>query len=205
MRASRCTICNHRECAAIELAIARRVTERAISKRYGVSPDAVGRHARNHLTPQLRAKLLAGPGCDVDLDRLKESESQSLLAHLVALRHRLFAALDDAEEGDNPMAITRITSQLHTNLEITGKLLGELGVGHSLTQNILIMPAYVEMRVALINALSGFPEAKRAVAAALHQLESKAAAQITDNIERPLFDPTPVTTPVPASSEEGAP
>ena len=122
---------------------------------------------------------MAGPDlAGVDLDKLKESESQSLLANLVALRHRLFAALDAAEEyGDGGM-LTRVSSQLHANLELTGKLLGDLGVGSTTNVNVLIMPQYVELRVALVQALSAFPEAKLAVAQVLHQLESKAAESI---------------------------
>ena len=47
--------------------------------RQGPSPSLLG-----HLPPQLRARLLVGPELDVD-----QSESQSLLANLVALRHRI--------------------------------------------------------------------------------------------------------------------
>jgi hypothetical protein len=70
-----------------------------------------------------------------------------------------------------------VAHQLHENLQITGRLLGDLNVG-SITQNILIQPVHVEMRVALVDALRPFPEAARAVAAVLHQLEDKAAADI---------------------------
>jgi hypothetical protein len=41
---------------------------------------------------------------------------------------------------------------------------------------VLILPAYIEMRVELVRALAPFPEARQAVAAVLHQIESKAAA-----------------------------
>jgi hypothetical protein len=129
------------------------------------------------LPATVRAKLLAGPDIEIDLDQLRESESQSLLANLVALRHRLFAALDAAEEYNDAGMLTRVSSQLHANLELTGKLLGDLGVGVT-NVNVLVMPQYVELRVALVQALASFPEARQAVAAVLHQLESKAAADI---------------------------
>jgi hypothetical protein len=181
-------VCEHRERAAIDLALARGVSAGAIGKRYTVSSDSVQRHAKNHLPPQLRAKLIAGPDLDIDLDHLKESESQSLLAHLVALRHRLFASLDVAEECGDSAMVCRVTAQLHQNLELTGKLLGDLGVGSTTINNVLILPQYVEMRVALVNALADFPEARRAVAAVLHQLEGKAAEKIKDEAERPMFE-----------------
>jgi len=130
------------------------------------------------LPPQLRAKLMAGPDLDIDLDKLKETESQSLLGNLVALRHRLFASLDVAEECGDGNMVTRVASALHTNLELTGKLLGDLGVGGTTNVNVLVLPAYVELRVALVQALSAFPEAKLAVAQVLHHLESKAAESI---------------------------
>jgi hypothetical protein len=150
----------------------------AIARRFKLGTDSVYRHSRNHLPPQLRAALLAGPDLEgVDLDKLKETESQSLLANLVSLRHRLFAALDTAEEFNDAGMLTRVSSQLHTNLELTGKLLGDLGVGVT-NVNVLVMPQYVELRVALVQALASYPEARQSVAAVLHQLESKAAADI---------------------------
>jgi len=102
----RCTICAHRECAGIDLALARGVSVRALAKRYDVGPDSIYRHAKNHLPPQLRASLITGPDLDIDLDKLRETEGQSLLANLIALRGRLFASLDVAEEaGDGRTAI----------------------------------------------------------------------------------------------------
>jgi hypothetical protein len=173
-----CHVCRHRECANIDLALARGVSISALSRRFKVSTDSLQRHRQNHLSPALRAKLIAGPDLDIDLDKLKESESQSLLGNLVALRHRLFAALDAAEEYADGNMLTRVASALHANLELTGKLLGDLGVGSTNVTNILIQPQYIELRVALVQALASYPEAKQAVAQALHELESKAAADI---------------------------
>jgi hypothetical protein len=178
-RPSKCTVCSHREHAGIDLALARGVSVTAIARRYKLGTDSLYRHSKAHLPPQLRAALIAGPELDIDLDKLKETESQSLLAHLIAIRQRLFAALDTAEEFGDAHMITRTTSQLHANLALTGQLLGDLGIGNSTTiNNVLVLPAYVEMRVALVQALAPFPEARQAAAAALHELESKAAETI---------------------------
>jgi hypothetical protein len=172
----KCTCCSHREAAAIDLALARGVSVGALARRYKLGGDSLYRHARNHLPPQLRAKLIAGPDLEgVDLDRLRETESQSLLANLIAVRRRLFAAMDEAETHGDSNMLARVTSQLHRNLEITGELLGDLAKGSTSITNILIQPAYVEMRVALVSALAAFPEAKHAVAAVLHGLENKSA------------------------------
>jgi hypothetical protein len=87
----KCSVCGHRELQAINLALARGVSVTALVRRYKLGPDSIYRHRANHLPATVRAKLLAGRDIEIDLDQLRESESQSLLANLVALRHRLFA------------------------------------------------------------------------------------------------------------------
>jgi hypothetical protein len=167
-----CHACRHREHA-------RGVSVLALSRRYGITTDALYRHRKIHLSPQLKAKLLQGPDTAIDLDRLRETESQSLLANLVALRRRLFASFDYAEEMGDTHLLTRVSSQIHTNLEITGKLIGDLGTGSTTINNVLIQPTYVHMRCELVKALAPYPEARAAVAAVLHTIESKAADAIT--------------------------
>jgi hypothetical protein len=186
-RGQQCTVCSHRERAALDLALARSVSMGALARRYSLGEDALYRHRKNHLTPALKAKLLAGPSLEgVDLDRLREVEGQSLLQNLIAIRQRLFAALDFAEEHGDANQTARVTSQLHKNLEITGALLGELNVGGQHVTNILIQPQYLTLRVNLLAALAPFPEARQAVAAALHGLEVEAAASITADANRLL-------------------
>src|ERR1019366_7401396 len=80
-----CTVCQHRERAGVDLALARGVSVRALASRYRLHRDALYRHQKNHLPPQLRASLIAGPDLSIDLDKLRETESQSLLANLVNL------------------------------------------------------------------------------------------------------------------------
>jgi hypothetical protein len=174
----RCTCCQHRERAGIDLALARGVSVRALASRYKLGRDAIYRHQKNHLPPQLRASLIAGPDLSIDLDKLRETESQSLLANLIALRGRLLNALNIGEEHGDANMVSRVAGQLHRNLELTGKLLGDLSSGHSSVTNILIAPQYVTMRIELVRALVPFPEAAKAVAAILHQVESKAAEAI---------------------------
>jgi hypothetical protein len=154
------------------------VSPRALARRYRLSIDSLERHRKNHLPPQLRAALIAGPDLDIDLDKLRETESQSLLANLIALRGRLFSILDVAEENGDGTMLARIAGQLHNNLDITARLVGSLANGHTTINNVLIQPQYVSLRVELVRALVPFPEAARAVAAVLHTVESKAAADI---------------------------
>jgi hypothetical protein len=191
-----CTVCSHREHAAIDLALANGVSGRAVAARYGVSHDAVHRHRTNHLPPQLRAKLLAGPDLDIDLDRLRNTESQSLLMHLVAIRGRLLHTMDIAEECGDGMMVSKLAGAIHKNLELTGRLLGDLNVGSTTTNNILVAPQYVELRIALMGALAAFPDAKAAVAAALHKLEHRAAEQVRSEAAAPKAPAQITATPM---------
>jgi hypothetical protein len=128
----------------------------------------------------LKARLVAGPDLPaVDLERLRTDESASLLGNLVALRHRLFAGLDAAEEAGDANMVARVANQLHRNFEVVGKLLGDLSTGGITINNVLILPAYVELRVELVRALGPYPEARAAVAEVLHQIESKAAQSMS--------------------------
>jgi hypothetical protein len=203
-----CTVCAHRERASIDLALARGVSVNALAKRSGLHHDALYRHSRNHLPAQLRAKLIAGPSLDgIDLDKLRETESQSLLLHLVSLRHRLFASLDTAKEFGDGHMLSTLASQLHRNMELVGKLLGDLNVGGThVTNNVLLLPSYVSLRHALVDALAAFPEARRAVAAVLHKIEGDAAEAMrvdTRQIAGTIQRPAPVTieaTPGPVVS-----
>lgn len=174
-----CSICASRERASLDLALSRGISMGALARRYGVGPDALSRHKANHLSPQIRARLIAGPDVEgVDLDRLRETESQSLLSHLIALRNRLFAALDFAEEHGDSAMVARVSSQLHRNLELTGELLGDLSTGTSTVTNITIRPEYLVLRVGIVQALAAHPEAKRAVVEVLARLENEAAESI---------------------------
>ena len=179
---TKCTVCTHREHAAIDLALAWGVSTLALSRRYKLHNDALYRHRRAHLPAQLKAKLLTARELDIDIEALREREGQSLLANLIALRTKLNMALDVALEHSDGAMISKLSGQLHTNFELVGKLLGDLAVGsHTTINNVLIMPQYLAMRVQLINALAPFPEARVAVSQVLRAIESKAAQDIQAN------------------------
>ena len=81
---SRCSICSHERRYLIELALVHKVPLRVIARRFDVSPDAVHRHGKNHLSAPMRAALLtAQRPTEVDLEALQRSESEGLLSQLV--------------------------------------------------------------------------------------------------------------------------
>jgi hypothetical protein len=175
----RCLVCSHPERARIELALSRRVGYREIAKRYPeLNKDNLFRHKKNHLPPQVEAALRAtGRPTDIDLDALRQSESEGLLQHLVAQRGRLNYLLDLAEEVKDVRGASSIHGRITDNLALTGRLLGEITAGSRTTVNqLVISPEYLTLRQQLIEALRPFPDARAAVARVLRDLEGGAPA-----------------------------
>jgi hypothetical protein len=64
---------------------------------------------------------------------------------------------------------------------------------HITTTSLLISPDYLKLRSTLVTALRPFPDAGRAVGAALHLLEADAAADISSRATKPRTTPAPLT------------
>jgi hypothetical protein len=178
---AKCTVCAHERRHQIDIGLVHQVSARVLGERFKLSKDAIHRHAANHLTPPMRAAILAAqrPSA-IDLDALRTSESEGLLAQLVVQRARLLQLGDMALDLGDVKAAVAVESQINANVTLVAKLLGQLVNHHSVSHtNLLISPDYVKMRGVLMDALRPFPEAMRAVAAAVHRLESDAAQNIT--------------------------
>jgi hypothetical protein len=173
---ARCFVCSSPERARIELALARRVPYRALQAHFpDIGRDSFYRHRKAHMPPQLQAALkAAGKPSDIDLDALRTSESEGLLQHLVAQRGRLYVLLDLAEEVQDVRAAAGVHGRIVENLQLTAKLLGEI-TSHATTtvNNLVVSGEYVALRSALVRALGPHPEARRAVAAVLRDLEGE--------------------------------
>lgn len=176
-----CSVCAHERRHQIEIGLTHGVSARVLGDRFKLSKDAILRHSRNHLTPAMRAAILAAqkPSA-IDLDELRTSESEGLLSALVAQRARLHQHGDLALELGDVKACVAVEGAITANLTLVGKLLGQLIQHHDVRHtSILISPDYLRLRATLIDALRPFPDAMRAVGAALHALESDAARDIT--------------------------
>ena len=53
-----CTICRHDKRHQMEIGLTYKVPTTVLAVRFGVSPDALQRHAQRHLSPQMRAAIL---------------------------------------------------------------------------------------------------------------------------------------------------
>jgi len=150
-----CTICSHTDRDAIEDAFIAGTPKRRIASHYGISERAVRYHLREHL-PSLLA---------LARDAERASRADSLLDRIEALQARTEAALEKAEEQENPFATFRGIAEMRKNFELIGELRRELN--RTPTLNLSLNPEYIEIRTLIVQALGPYPDARDAVVRAL--------------------------------------
>jgi hypothetical protein len=129
---------------------------------------------------------------EVDLEKLRVTESEGLLANLAAQRAKLLLWQDWASGAEQFGVATQISAQVR-NLEIVGKLLGQIAQ-HHVTTHVMISAEYLQLRAALLRALQPFQDARRAVADALHRLETEAAQRPPQRVLEGVAMPSPPTS-----------
>lgn len=199
-KGAQCTICNHKNRSQIEIGLTHGTSANVLGARFQVSHDAILRHAKNHLTPQMRAAILsAQKPSAIDLEALRTSETEGLLAQLVASRARLHQHGDLALQIGDIKGCVAVETAITANLTLVAKLLGQLVNHHSVSHtSLLISPDYLKLRAVLADALRPYPEAARAVGAALHRIESDAATDITNAARKaPIVIDAPKALPPP--------
>lgn len=159
----RCTICFHADHEAIDNELASGVTYMAISRKYEVGPEAVRRHAMNHLSPALAKVRVAAT----------EEEAADLITRvegLIARAELMFTAA--AKDGQSKQALD-VLKELRQLLELYGKATGELKPdGPQVTVNLMASPEWLAIRDAILTVLCAYPEARTAVTGRLLQLEA---------------------------------
>lgn len=154
----RCKICNHEQRAAIDAAlVSRGGTLRDIAGQFsGTSKSSLARHKESHLPASL---VKANDVAEI-------VQADDLLARLDRLCKDAHRIKGKAEaDGDLRTALAGIR-ELVRIIELLAKIRGELD--ESPKVNVLIAsPDWIQTRMALMNALSPYPEARAAVAQAL--------------------------------------
>jgi hypothetical protein len=188
-----CRVCIHTQRHLVELGLIHRVPVRVLARKFGLTKDAVFRHRRMHLTPQMIAAIAtAAHPTEVDLEQLQRSESEGLLGSLVGQRARLQLLSEMALEAGSITSATSVERAITSSLELTSKLLGMIIHRHDVrSTSILISADYLELRSAIVRALKPYPEAAKAVGRALAELELAAAKDITERKEPLLLEAVP--------------
>jgi hypothetical protein len=219
-----CSICQHRERQSIDKELAAGGTMRELAAKYRVSPDAIERHAANHLPARLVAQQevreqaqaldvmaeltrcfarvnLLFDACHAWLDdpnhpgtyylgpRAEEVQivytewrQQGKQCIPVRKKESLQALLDratgtglevglvESKHADPRKLVLDTAAQLTRQIELLAKLLGELQ--QEGTVNVVLSPEWQTIRATLLAALAPYPEAGRAVTAALVAVET---------------------------------
>ena len=172
----KCTICAHPQRYQIELAIVSGVSRRAIGKKYTVSADAVWRHAHNHVPPERRSELVAGPLKPSEMAQRAADEGMTLLEYVAMVRNSLMARFLAASEADDRNGTALIAGRLLDCLRFSAQLSGELSkAGATVTTNIAILqsPLMADLQSMLIRTLSPYPDARAAVLRGLEELSAR--------------------------------
>jgi hypothetical protein len=151
----RCTVCDRPERHSIDEALVSGAPYRGVAKQFGLSESAVYRHKAEHLPAHLlKAREV-----------VEAARADDLLEQVRNLQAHALAILQRAEEaGDLRTALAAI-SQARGNLELLGKLAGELD--ERPVVNLTVSPEWLELRAVIVGALEPHPEARGAVLRAI--------------------------------------
>jgi hypothetical protein len=151
----RCTVCDYPERHSIDEALVTGAPYRSVAKRFRLSESAVYRHKTEHLpTHLLKAREVE-----------EVAQADDLLEQVRNLQTHALDILGRAEKaGDLRTALAAI-SQARGNLELLGKLAGELD--ERPVVNLNFSPEWLELRAVIVGALEPHPAAHRAVLRAL--------------------------------------
>jgi hypothetical protein len=151
----RCTVCDHPERHGIDEALVTGAPYRSVAKRFELSESSVYRHKTEHLP----AHLLKAREVE------EVAQADDLLEQVRNLQAHALDILERAENsGDLRTALAAI-SQARGNLELLGKLAGELD--ERPVVNLNVSAEWLELRAVIVGALEPYSEARGAVLRAI--------------------------------------
>src|SRR5829696_2124613 len=151
----RCTVCDHPERHSIDEALVSGAPYRSVAKRFRLSESAVYRHKTEHLpTHLLKAREVE-----------EAARADDLLEQVRHLQGHVLDILERAEKAGDLRSALAAISQARGNLELLGKLAGELD--DRPVVNLNISPEWLELRAVIVGALEPHPAAHRAVLRAI--------------------------------------
>jgi transposase-like protein len=151
-------VCDHPESRGIDEALVGGAPYRSVAKRFGLSESSVYRHKSEHLPAHLLKAREAEEAARAD----------DLLEQVRDLQGHALNILNRAEKaGDLRIALAAI-SQARGNLELLGKLAGELD--ERPVVNLNVSAEWLELRTVIVEALEPHPAAHSAVLRALESV-----------------------------------
>ena len=177
----RCQICSHPERHRIETLRLAGATADALVARFTDigARDSVYRHMEKHVTPDVKAALIA----DVPLKELADravAESMSLLDYLSLVRSTVMSQMIGAASINDRSGTAKLAGRAVEVLAEIGRLTGELMSSApvtNITNNnfavFMASPMMARLEVMLLDRLAPHPAALQAVLAGLEDLDSE--------------------------------
>src|SRR5438270_5380618 len=177
LRTGRCQGCNHLERVRVERLLAAGGSIKGAARKFAIDYHALRRHWRNHVSAEARAAYLAEANKD-QLEELVADETLALIDHYRIVRGGLYKGFGAASELGDGSSLALIAGRLHENFRDCGRLTGELQRGPLLNiqNDVLVNPDYTRAIARIVSALAPYPEARKAVIAALRDLDAASAS-----------------------------
>ena len=131
IRGAQCSICRNPSRALIDAALARGFPMAALGRRFAVSEDALGRHAKSHLSAYLR-KVKEGRYRlgGIDIEQVREVAGADILAELQAQRVRLRSDIDAVRAIGAPSnLLITLERELRASLNAEAAFIARTSVG----------------------------------------------------------------------------
>lgn len=174
-----CTICTSDPATRerVEHELVAGLTLKAVSLNTGMSVGALHRHKTEHL-PKLLARACRErgpqPPAVQQFVRQEVQEGRRALDVVKQLREIntiAFAILKEARDQEDGELALKAIDRIHKQLELQGRLLGQLEEGAPISV-IVNNPEWTTIRTTILVTLRPYPEALRALAAALREVGS---------------------------------
>lgn len=160
---SKCRVCMHPDLEDIDAALTTGMSDTNAERRWGVSHDSIRRHRLNHLTAELRK---------ASLQRRTERSGRSALERLEDLYGRTERLLDELQTAGATGQLLKALKETRDTLQVIARITGELDDSTKVQMvNVSASPEWLQIRQVILAELAPHPEAARAVAERLVELE----------------------------------
>jgi transposase len=150
-----CSVCAHADRATVDKTLVAGASLRDVAGRFGLTKSSVERHQADHLPARL---VRAQEKADV-------REAIAIVEQLKLVNAAALHVLKQAKDSRDGELMLKAADRILKQIELQAKLLGELDERPVL--NVLVAPEWLELRVVILNALRGHPDAQRDVIEAI--------------------------------------
>jgi hypothetical protein len=153
-----CTFCKSEKRAELEQALlSGEITQAEAAKILKRNQAQISRHMRSHLPAHLKPVVAEPLGLNI-------------ISQLVDMNRQTREILAEArEDGDNRLAL-RAIERAESQLELQAKLLGKIDSSPKI--NIVLSSEWQRLRAIILSVLEPYPEARKALSAALLEVEN---------------------------------